>query len=63
MRDVKVVAYGELDEDDERLITNYLEEKGLDVKILSVDTQGNRIRELEARIVELEKDDDRDPVG
>lgn len=43
MRDVKLVAYGSLSDEDERLITNYLEEKEFTVQFLSVDTQRNRI--------------------
>lgn len=67
MRDVKIVAYGSVSEDDERLITNYLEDKGLAVKILTVDTELERkslvikeqnliIAEYAARIEELEND-------
>lgn len=54
MNDAKVVAYGKLDEDDERLITNYLVDKGLEVSILTVDPDSKVILRLQARIAELE---------
>lgn len=47
MRDVKLVAYGSISEDDERLITNYLEEKGCTVNILSRDMINERMQRQE----------------
>lgn len=52
MREVKVVAYGSISEDDERLIINYLEEKDMAVHILSVDVRGNRLKFLEQEMID-----------
>ena len=61
MRDVKVVAYGSVTEDDERLIETYLSEtRGMDrVNILTVNTPLEAAQKenavLRARIAELEE--------
>ncbi len=55
MKDVKVVAYGAIDQDDERLIRNYLEEKDMTVRIISIDSSRNLLAVAEARVLELEE--------
>lgn len=52
MRDVKIVARGEVDENDERLIENYLLEKDMQVQIFSTNTERNRIGVLELELEE-----------
>lgn len=52
MRDIKVVAYGSVSEDDERLITNYLEEKMDRVTIFNRDLKAERMKFLEQEMVD-----------
>ncbi len=65
MRDIKIVAYLQaVSEDDERLIENYLMDKGSTrMQIYTVDplnetikAQGREISDLRAKIEELERD-------
>ena len=60
MRDIKVVSYGNVSSNDERLIETYLEDKGMSVVIYSVDTARAALQRenaiLRAKVVELESD-------